>query len=177
MKQLAAQPAAMDATCTLLDLLQQRKTRRFGRGMTLPGGPLQYTSQHEPIPLSREEERYLIYAAIGRSGRNLGDMQFVGRPGASAGQGHALMNFNSRTVPSPCSAQSTQLFYTNDDGVFFVADAAGPTIPGIWRWCNSNRPGWRSRAKPRSCCRSISGIQIGPAQPCSCPSPISRCCI
>ena len=129
MKQLAAQPAAMDATCTLLDLLQQRKTRRFGRGMTLPGGPLQYTSQHDPLPLSREEERYLIYAAIGRSGRNLGDMQFVGRPGASAGQGHALMNFKSRTVPSPCSAQSTQLFYTNDDGVFFVADAVGPDHP------------------------------------------------
>ncbi|HRB82107.1 MAG TPA: hypothetical protein PK614_07575, partial [Nitrospira sp.] len=112
MKQLAAHPAAMEATCTLLDLLQQRKTRRFGRGMTLPGGPLQYTSHHEPIPLSREEERYLIYAAIGRSGRNLGDMQFVGRPGTSAGQGHALMNFKSRTVPSPCSAQTTQLFYT-----------------------------------------------------------------
>lgn len=39
MKQLATQSAAMDATFTLLDLLQQRKTRRFGRGMTLPGGP------------------------------------------------------------------------------------------------------------------------------------------
>ena len=119
----------MDATFTLLDLLQQRKTRRFGRGMTLPGGPLQYTSHHDPVPLSREEERYLIYAAIGRSGRNLGDMQFVGRPGVSVGQGNALMNFNSRTVPSPCSAQTTQLFYTNDDGVFFVADAAGPDHP------------------------------------------------
>ncbi len=129
MKQLAAHPAAMDATFTLLDLLQQRKTRRFGRGMTLPGGPLQYTSHHEPIPLSREEERYLIYAAIGRSGRNLGDMQFVGGPGMSEGQGNALMNFKSRTVPSPCSAQSTQLFYTNDNGVFFVADAAGPDHP------------------------------------------------
>lgn len=129
MKQLAAHPAAMDATLTLLDLLQQRKTRRFGRGMTLPGGPLQYTSHYEPIPLSREEERYLIYAAIGRSGRNLGDMQFVGRPGTSVGQGNALMNFTSRTVPSPCSAQTTQLFYTNDDGVFFVADAAGPDHP------------------------------------------------
>lgn len=129
MTQLAAHSAAMDATCTLLDLLQQRKTRRFGRGMTLPGGPLQYTSQHEPLPLSREEERNLIYAAIGRSGRNLGDMQFVGRPGAGPGQGNALMNFQSRTVPSPCSAQTTQLFYTNDDGVFFVADAAGPDHP------------------------------------------------
>lgn len=129
MKQLATQSAAMDATFTLLDLLQQRKTRRFGRGMTLPGGPLQYTSHHEPVPLSREEERYLIYAAIGRSGRNLGDMHFVGRPGSSEGQGNALMNFRSRTVPSPCSAQTTQLFYTNDEGVFFVADAAGPDHP------------------------------------------------
>ncbi|MDR4480233.1 MAG: hypothetical protein R3B37_10895 [Nitrospira sp.] len=129
MKQLVAHPAATEATSTLLDLLQQRKTRRFGLGMTLPGGPLQYTSHHEALPLSREEERYLIYAAIGRSGRNLGDMQFVGRPGSSAGQGNALMNFNSRTVPSPCSAQTTQLFYTNDDGVFFVADASGPDHP------------------------------------------------
>lgn len=129
MKQLATQSAAMDATFTLLDLLQQRKTRRFGRGMTLPGGPLQYTSHHEPVPLSREEERYLIYAAIGRSGRNLGDMHFVGQPGSSEGQGNALMNFRSRTVPSPCSAQTTQLFYTNDEGVFFVADAAGPDHP------------------------------------------------
>ncbi|WHZ23362.1 MAG: hypothetical protein OJF47_002474 [Nitrospira sp.] len=129
MKQLAAQPATMEATFTLLDLLQQRKTRRFGRGMTLPGGPLQYTSRHEPIPLSREEERYLIYAAIGKSGRNLGDMQFVGRPGSSEGQGNALMNFGSRTVPSPCAAHTTQLFYTNDDGVFFVAEAAAPDHP------------------------------------------------
>lgn len=129
MKQLAAQPAAMEATRTLLDLLQQRKTRRFGRGMTLPAGPLKYTSHYEPVPLNREEERYLIYAAIGRSGRNLGDMQFVSRPGAGGGQGNALMNFQSRTVPSPCSAQTTQLFYTNDDGVFFVADAAGPDHP------------------------------------------------
>lgn len=129
MKQLAAHPAAMDATFTLLDLLQQRKTRRFGRGMTLPGGPLQYASHHEPLPLSRDEERYLIYAAVGRTGRNLGDMQFTPRPGAGAGQGNALMNFNSRTVPSPCSAQTTQLFYTNDDGVFFVAGASGPDHP------------------------------------------------
>ncbi len=129
MKQLAAHPAAMDATFTLLDLLQQRKTRRFGRGMTLPGGPLQYASHHEPLPLSRDEERFLIYAAVGRTGRNLGDMQFAGRPGAGAGQGNALMNFNSRTVPSPCSAQTTQLFYTNDDGVFFVAGASGPDHP------------------------------------------------
>ncbi|GMV48960.1 MAG: hypothetical protein AMXMBFR67_05030 [Nitrospira sp.] len=129
MKQLATHPASMEATFTLLDLLQQRKTRRFGRGMTLPDGPLQYVSRHEPLPLSREEERYLIYAAVGKTGRNLGDMHFTGRPGANHGQGNALMNFRSRTVPSPCAAHTTQLFYTNDDGVFFVAESASPDHP------------------------------------------------
>ena len=126
MTRIAEHPATREATFILLDLLQQRKTRRFGRGMTLPGGPLQYSSHHEPLPLSREEERYLIYAAIGRSGRNLGDMHFVGRPGVDDGHGNALMNFGSRTVPSPCAAHTTQLFYTNDEGVFFVAAAASP---------------------------------------------------
>jgi hypothetical protein len=129
MNQTAAHPTTMEATLTLLDLLQQRKTRRFGRGMTMPDGPLAFESHHDPVPLTREEERYLIYAAIGQSGRNLGDMQFVTRPGRSDGQGHALMNFQSRTVPSPCAAHSTQLFYTNDDGIFFVAGAAGPEHP------------------------------------------------
>ncbi len=129
MKQTAAHSTTMEATLTLLDLLQQRKTRRFGRGMTMPNGPLAYESRHQPLPLSREEEQYLIHAAVGQSGRNLGDMQFVGRPGRSEGQGNALMNFQSRTVPSPCAAQTTHLFYTNDDGVFFVAGSTGPEHP------------------------------------------------
>ena len=121
MKQLAAQPATMEATFTLLDLLQQRKTRRFGLGMTLPGGPLQYTSRHEPVPLSREEERYLIYAAIGKSSRNLGDMQFVGRPGSSEGQGNALMNFGTR--PNCFTPTMTECFSSPRPRL--------PTIPGI----------------------------------------------
>ena len=41
MTRIAEHPATREATFILLDLLQQRKTRRFGRGMTLSGGPLQ----------------------------------------------------------------------------------------------------------------------------------------
>jgi hypothetical protein len=129
MIQTGMHPTTMEATHTLLDLFRQRKTRRFGRGMVLPGGPFQYESRLDPIPLSREEERYLIYAAVGQTGRNLGDMHFVGRSGRSDGQGNALMNFQSRAVPSPCSAQTTRLFYTNDDGLFFVAGASGAEHP------------------------------------------------
>lgn len=125
----ASMHPTMETTQTLLELFRQRKTRRFGRGMVLAGGPVQYESQLEPIPLSQEEEQYLIYAAVGQTGRNLGDMHFAGKSGRKDGQGNALMNFQSRTVPSPCSAQTTRLFYTNDAGVFFVAGAAGAEHP------------------------------------------------
>ena len=119
----------MEATQTLLELFRQRKTRRFGRGMTMPGGPFQYESRLDPVSLSREEERYLIYAAVGQTGSNLGDMHFRDKSGRSDGQGSALMNFQSRTVPSPCAAQTTRLFYTNDDGLFFVAGSGGVEQP------------------------------------------------
>jgi hypothetical protein len=129
MIQTSMHPTTTESTQMLLDLLRQRKTRRFGRGMVLAGGPLQYESRLDPMPLSREEERYLIYAAVGQTGRNLGDMHFSGKAGRRDGQGNALMNFDSRAVPSPCSAHTTRLFYTNDDGIFFVAGSAGVEHP------------------------------------------------
>ena len=39
----------------------------------------------------------------------------------------ALMNLQSRTVPSACAAQTTRLFYTNDEGVYFVHRSSNPT--------------------------------------------------
>lgn len=108
------------AVRTLVDLVTQRKTRRFGCGMELPAGPLRYKSLHPPLPLSDDEEQALIFSAVGQTGMNLGDMQFVNRPGREDGQGIAMMNFQSRAVPSPCAAHTTRLFYTNDQGVFFV---------------------------------------------------------
>src|SRR5687768_12841021 len=53
---------------TFLELLEQRKTRRFGSGMELPAGPLQYKSSLPPLPLTAEEERHLIFAGVGKTG-------------------------------------------------------------------------------------------------------------
>lgn len=117
------QTESMTAVDHLVRLLQQRKTRRFGCGMHLAGGPLAYESRQEPIPLSAQEEEYLIFAGVGATGLNLGDMQFHRRPSCEDGHGMALMNLNSRTIPSACAAQTTRLFYTNDEGVFFVNTA------------------------------------------------------
>lgn len=120
------QIAKSAAVHTLLDLLEQRKTRRFGCGMELPGGPLRYRSTMPPIPLSQEEIRYLLFAGVGETGRHLADMQYVRRTGREDGQGMAIMNFQGRTVASACAANTTKLFLTDDEGVYFASSVSHP---------------------------------------------------
>ena len=49
-----------------------RRSRRFGFGMTIPSGPLAYTSQLEPLPLCELERVLLLAAGTGVSGWNFG---------------------------------------------------------------------------------------------------------
>src|ERR1700731_1566543 len=56
------------AQYSLLEALLARRSRRFGRGMRLNGGPLAYESVHEPAPLSLAEEATLAFAASGITG-------------------------------------------------------------------------------------------------------------
>ena len=39
----------------LLDTIVRRRSRRFALGHDLDGGPLSYRSEHEPVPLSKDE--------------------------------------------------------------------------------------------------------------------------
>ncbi len=114
------------AVHTLIDLLEQRKTRRFGCGMELPAGPLRYQSTVPPIPLSPEETRYLLFAGVGETGRHLADMQYARQPGREDGQGMAIMNFQGRTTASACAANTTKLFLSNDEGLYFAGAVSHP---------------------------------------------------
>src|SRR5437660_1413625 len=49
----------------LVDALINRRSRRFGKGMQLNGGPLAYASAQAPEPLSLDEEAALAFAACG----------------------------------------------------------------------------------------------------------------
>ena len=118
--------ARSEAVRTLLDLLAQRKTRRFGCGMELPAGPLTYRSELPPIPLSQDEMHLLVFAGVGNTGRHPADMQYVRRSGCEDGQGMAIMSFQGRTAPSPCAAHTTKLFLTDDTGLYFVQEAPHP---------------------------------------------------
>ena len=111
MANTACQVSRSASVRSFLELLEQRKTRRFGCGMELPAGPLQYRSELPPLALTAEEERHLIFAGVGQTGPHTADMQFSARPRAEDGQGMALMSLQGRTVPSACAAQTTRLFF------------------------------------------------------------------
>jgi hypothetical protein len=90
-----------------------RKSRRVGVGMEIATGPLSYTSPYEPVPLSETEEALLLMSATGLNGLNLGDID----PTQGA---DAMVQWTARTWPSSCSNHGTELFFTNDDGLYFL---------------------------------------------------------
>src|SRR5262245_65230854 len=80
-------PGQRLAQYPLLDALIERRSRRFGKGMRLNGGPLAYESALSPQPLSLGEEAALAFAACGITGYVLGELPYqTGNvPDASSG--------------------------------------------------------------------------------------------
>jgi hypothetical protein len=93
--------------------LLDRRSRRVGLGMATGDETAAYTSPYESVPLSEVEEALLVTAATGVTGIALGDLAHPDGLGA-------LVRWTSRAFPSPCNNQGTELFFTNDDGTFFV---------------------------------------------------------
>ena len=62
---------------SLVDAIVDRRSRRFALGSDLDGGPLAYRSNHEPVPLSAEEEAFLVFAASGFTGYALGEQPYA----------------------------------------------------------------------------------------------------
>src|SRR3712207_9519718 len=60
----------------LLEALIERRSRRFGEGMSLNGGPLAYDSTRAPQPLSLEEEAALAFAGCGITGFALAELPY-----------------------------------------------------------------------------------------------------
>ena len=89
-----------------------RKSRRMGLGMSMPG-TLGYDSPYEAVPLTELEEALLLVVGTGLTGLNLGDID----PSMGA---DAMVQWTARTWPSSCSNHGTELFFTNDDGLYFL---------------------------------------------------------
>ena len=90
-----------------------RKSRRVGLGMTVESDVIEYTSPHPAVPLSELEEALLVMAGTGLNGLALADMD--PRRGMST-----IVQWTNRTWPSACSNHGTELFWSNDDGLWWL---------------------------------------------------------
>jgi hypothetical protein len=102
-------------TYPLVDALRDRRSRRFGRGMNLPGGPLAYASVRPPEPLTEDEEAALAFAACGITGYALADLDYGPQQG-----GDIMVGLTGRTVPSGDSINSVAVVVTNDEGAWYL---------------------------------------------------------
>ncbi len=83
--------------------------------MVIPAGPFQYSSPHEPVPLTEEEEAALAFAACGVTGYALADLSY------GAGQGGSmLMGRLGRTIASPDAVNAVSVLITNDRGTWLM---------------------------------------------------------
>ncbi len=110
---LAIPPGLFDAlSYPLFPSIFDRKSRRMALGMEMTG-TLAYASPYQPVPLTELEEALLLVAGTGLTGLNLGDID----PSQGA---DALVQWTNRTWPSSCSNHGTELFFTNDEGLYFL---------------------------------------------------------
>lgn len=100
----------------LIDAIQGRRSRRFAKGTSISGGPLAYTSKHEPAPLSELEQMLLLTTVAGNTGwSNLIPHNRFYLPKIPNYAGAA----GGRTFPSSAGFHTSEIFYTDDNGVYF----------------------------------------------------------
>lgn len=116
---------------SFLQILHGRRSRRFGLGMRMEDGPLAYTSRHEGVRLSEEEEAILTFAACGITGHALGDLVYADGEG-----GTILAGLVGRTIPSGDAIQACSLLVLNPDASYYIKrphDFAPESLPELVR--------------------------------------------
>src|ERR671913_958820 len=99
----------------LVEALYGRRARRFSLGASIPDGPLAFTSQHDPLPLSELEKMLVLTAAAGNTGwhymitRHARYAPHLSNYSAAAG---------GRTFPSAAGFHTSEVFFTDDEGVY-----------------------------------------------------------
>ncbi len=104
----------------LLKALIERRSRRFGKGMHLDGGPLTFQSRQSPQPLAPEQEAALAFAACGTTGYALADLPYESGSEPESGSGNMMAQFFGRTVASADALHLVSLFVFNDEGTWLV---------------------------------------------------------
>jgi hypothetical protein len=109
----------------LVGALLGRRSRRFSIGAAIPDGPLAFASLKEPFPLTELEQMMILTAAAGNTGwhylimRNEHYAPHLSNYAAAAG---------GRTFPSAAGFHTSEIFFTNDEGVYFFPTRDAPAL-------------------------------------------------
>src|SRR5574341_1466281 len=109
----------------LVDAIYGRRARRFSLGATIPDVPLAFSSRHDPLPLSSLEQMMLLCATAGNTGwhymitRHARYAPHLSNYPAAAG---------GRTFPSAAGFHTSEVFFTDDHGVYFFPTRDAPAL-------------------------------------------------
>lgn len=81
----------------------------------MTSGPMAYESSHDGLPLTKEEEALLTYAACGVTGHALADLVY--EPG---GGGTIMGGLLGRTIPSGDALHTCSLIVINETACYYI---------------------------------------------------------
>lgn len=114
-------------TFPLGQALRGRRARRFSLGSSIPDGALKFTSSRPAFPLSDVEKALVLAAVSGGTG-----WHYL----IPSNQRYApyLPNYSGsargRTFPSAAGFHTSNTFYTDDEGVYYLPTRDGPPPTG-----------------------------------------------
>ncbi|MCF6159395.1 MAG: hypothetical protein E3K32_12700 [wastewater metagenome] len=109
----------------MIEALYGRRSRRFLLGAKIPEGPLAFTSRRDPLPLTEAEKMLVLVAVAGNTGWHFlipyNDRYAPYLPNYAGAAG-------GRTFPSAAGFHTSEVFFTDDDGVYFFTTRDAPAL-------------------------------------------------
>lgn len=130
----------------LLEAIYGRRSRRFFMGAEIPDGVMAYKSEHEPFPLSDLEQTMVLTACAGNTGwhhlifRHKKYAPHLSNYAAAAG---------GRTFPSSAGIHTSNFFYTDDNGTYYLPSRDVPSLVTKDEEQNFNLNSWLGEHKKR----------------------------
>jgi len=122
----------------LMQAIQERRTRRVARGVSILAGELSHQSRNAPHRLEPIEEAILI-CSTGLTGVVMHDGPLKKPSGLPEDLGSMFANVLARSGPSADNCQATVMFMINDEGIWLLnrprgrgAAALVDSVPRSW---------------------------------------------
>ncbi|NKE48619.1 hypothetical protein HB662_27875 [Roseomonas frigidaquae] len=125
----------------LIEAIHGRRSRRFAKGASIPAGPLAFTSRHAPEPLDPLEQMLLIATTAGNTGWA---ELFAHHPGYAPQMPNYTTAAGGRSFPSSAGFNTSEFFFTDDTGVYFLPTRSMSPIPNaggtdLRAWLDAHR--------------------------------------